>query len=141
MPYQTNIALVLTPRITQRYLVNPAHRRRQAGKSRWIITVDEEVECFITSQTLRWVEVSTAWGVIQNGNSLLVLGLSSNNISLKLAKFVDSDGKDLWHGYPADFVKNNQDRPGMVTLQDWKTRGFIEKHHMIKIRKGKECNL
>jgi hypothetical protein len=141
VPYQTNIPLDLTPRTTQIYFVSPAHRRRQVGKSRWTITVDEEVECFITSQTLRWVEVSTAWGIIQNGNGLLVLGLSSNNISLKLAKFVYSDGTDLWHGYPADFVKNNQDRPGMVTLRDWKTRGFIEKHHMVKIRKGKECNL
>ena len=141
MPYQTNIALDLTPRVTQKYLVSPAHRRRQAGKSRWTISVDEEVECFIHSQTHNWIEASTAWGIIQNGNGLLILGLSTTNISLKLAKFVDSDGTNLWHGYPADFVRNNHDRPGMLTLHDWKTRGFIEKHHMIKIRKGKECNL
>jgi hypothetical protein len=141
VPYTIDAPIDLTPRTTKKYTVSSAHRRHQPDKSRWTISVDAEVECFIDSHFNNWTEVSIAWGIMYLDNTLLVVGVSSLNDSLKLAKFVDSSANGLWHGYPADYVRNYQDRPGMIILKDWRIRGIIEKHQMIKIRKGKVCNL
>jgi hypothetical protein len=131
----------LTPQTDKKYICSSAHRRKQPDKSRWTITIDQEVGCFVSSVTFKWIETSMAWGLISHGNVLLILGINSQGVSLKVAKFVDSNGNNLWHGYPADYVRNYQDRPGVAILKDWRTKGMIEKHHIIKIRQGKECNL
>jgi hypothetical protein len=141
VPFKSDIPLDLRPRTDKQYIVSSAHRRHQANKSWWIIPIDSEVDCFITSIINNWIESTTAWGNIHNGNGLEILGNNSFHIPLKLAKFVDSANTNIWHGYPADYVRNEQDRPGIVILQDWRIRGIIEKHHVVKIRKGKECNL
>lgn len=141
MPYQTDKELDLTPKTAMKYIVSSAHRRHQRNKSRWTISIDMEIDCFINSQTSNWIETSVSWGVIQQKNTLLNVGVNPHRQPLKLAKFVDSSGNDIWHGYPADYERNCQDRPGMVVLQNWRENGIIEKHHMIKIRQGKECNL
>ncbi|MBL7690598.1 MAG: hypothetical protein JNM41_03320 [Flavipsychrobacter sp.] len=141
MPYDIDAELDLSPRIEEVYFISSAHRRRQANKSFWTVSADQEVDCFITSQTNSWVEISKAWGLLQNGNSLLILGQNYHNEPLKIAKFVVKNEQRVWHGYPADFCRNNQDRPGTGILKDWRTRGYIEKHHIVKIRQGKECNL
>jgi len=141
MVYEKNKNIDLNPRTTSIYFVSSAHRRKQKHKSRWTVTVDHEVECFINSQENSWIEDFVGWGLIPNGNSLLVLGQNSQKEELKIAKFVAKNDDRVWHGYPADYCRNIQDRPGMSILSDWRTAGHIEKHHIIKIRQGKECNL
>ena len=141
MPYELDKNLDLTPVTAAKYYISSAHRRVQQNKSRWIITIDQEVGCFIESQINTWIEGFFSWGLITNGNNLLVLGKNSQNEELKIAKFVAKNNNDVWHGYPADFCRNIQDRPGMMILQNWRTNGHIEKHHITKIRQGKECNL
>ncbi len=141
MPYEIDKNIDLKPTTTSIYYVSSSHRRVQRNKSRWTVTVDQEVECFISSQLNSWIEDVFSWGLIPNGNGLLVLGQNSQNEELKIAKFVAKNNDGFWHGYPADYCKNVQDRPGMSILSDWRTNGYIEKHHIIKIRQGKECNL
>lgn len=141
MPYEVDKNIDLTPRTTSIYYVSSAHRRLQRNKSRWTVTIDQEVECFISSQANSWIEGVFCWGLIPNGNNLLILGQNSQNEELKIAKFVAKNNDGVWHGYPADYCRNIQDRPGMPILSNWRTNGHIEKHHIIKIRQGKECNL
>ena len=141
MPYLTDTELDLTPKTLKKYFVSSAHRRYQKDKSRWTISIDNEIECFVNSQTSNWIEDLVSWGVFQQGNNLLNIGVNPQRLPLKIAKFVDCSGDDIWHGYPADYARNYQDRPGMLVLQNWRERGIIEKHHIIKIRQGKECNL
>lgn len=141
MPYELDKDLDLTPRTTAKYYISSAHRRVQKNKSNWIITINQEVDCFIYSQTKTWIENMVSWGLIPLGNNLLVLGLNSHKEELKIAKFVAKNKEGVWHGYPADFCRNIQDRPGMPILQNWRTDGHIQKHHITKIRQGKECNL
>src|SRR5687767_3436475 len=114
MLYKPDTELNLAPRTDKIYLVSSAHRRKQKNKSRWTISIDDEVECFILSQVSNWVETAKAWGLRPNRNSLDELGVNPLEESLKLAKFVNSSSDDVWHGYPADYVRNNQDRPGMI---------------------------
>ncbi|WP_308131381.1 hypothetical protein [uncultured Flavobacterium sp.] len=141
MPYELDRDIDLTPQTTAKYYVSSAHRRIQRHKSRWTVTIDKEVECFIDSQTKSWIDATASWGIIQEGNNLLVLGLNSQNEELKIAKFIAKNNDGVWHGYPADFNRKIQDRPAMSILQSWRTHGHIEKHHITKIRQGKECNL
>ena len=141
MPYEIDKEIDLTPRTLQKYFVSSAHRRVQKNKSRWTLDINQEVDCFVTSQTNNWIEGIAAWGMVKNGNALVVIGINPQDEPLKIAKFVAKNNDGLWHGYPADFCRNPQDRPGVTILQVWRTRGYIEKHHIIKIRQGKECNL
>jgi hypothetical protein len=141
VPYQLDTELDLMPETSKKYYVSSAHRRIQKDKSRWTVAVDLEVECFVGSQLNGWIEDVTSWGIMQKGNNLMVLGENSQKELLKIAKFISKNGNNVWHGYPADFRRNGQDRPGMTILQNWRTSKVIEKHHILKIRQGKECNL
>lgn len=141
MPYELDTDIDLAPRTTEKYYISSAHRRVQRNKSHWTVTIDQEVDCFVLSQTSNWIENIVCWGLISNGNNLLVLGLNSQREELKIAKFVAKNNYRVWHGYPADYCRNDQDRPGIRILQDWRTKRHIEKHHIIKIRRGKVCNL
>lgn len=141
MSYTVDTELDLSPETDQKYIVSSAHRRKQKDKSRWTVSLDVEVQCFIQCQRAPWVEDTTGWGIIPNGNSLIELGVNCINEKLKIAKFVDSASTGLWHGYPADYMRKAQDRPGMLTLQAWLRNGHIQKHHLTKIRQGKTCNL
>lgn len=130
----------LTPKdVTKRYIISSAHRRSQPHKSRWIVSATKEVNCFIDSDVSGWTEVDIAWGIILENNTLLSLGRGVQNDMLKVAKFVGIN--NVWHGYPADYLRNHQDRPSMKILQIWREKGIIEKHQVVKIRQGKECNL
>jgi hypothetical protein len=125
-----------------KYIFSSAHRRIQKDKSRWTVTTIEELECFKSSLSLKHVEGDEiAWGYIKVSINLNDLGINKHKENLKIAKFVDKSSLKIWHGYPADFVRNAQDRPGIEILKSWRQNGIIEKHHIIKIRQGKVCNL
>lgn len=125
-----------------KYIFSSAHRRVQKDKSRWTITTIEELKCFKKSLSLKHLEDDQiTWGYIKESINLNDLGINKHKESLKIAKFVDKSSLKIWHGYPADFVRNSQDRPGIEILKSWKQDGIIEKHHIIKIRQGKVCNL
>lgn len=142
MPYRTDTEIDLTPKTTSKYIISSQHRKiGNPNKSIWTITFKDEIECFILSNTSHWTEGNIGWGLKLIGKIIQTLGLSSEKTELKLAKFIDASNNDIWHGYPADYIRKNQDRPGTNILKAWFDKGFIQKHQVIKIRKGIECNL
>ena len=132
----------LTGRTTGNYIVSSQHRgRRNPHKSTWIITIEEEIECFIQAVNNNWRIETEAWGVKTFGGILQVVGLNYNQQELKLAKFVDGNSTNVWHGYPADYMSKSQDRPTTSILKVWVKNGFLTKAKMSKIRQGQSCNL
>lgn len=112
------------------------------NKSFWTISLQEEVECFKNMYLRKWMIEFKGWSVLQaTDNRLKELGKSKNGEILKLSKFVDSNQNNSWHGYPADYQRNIQDRPPISILEKWFKNSIIEKHQISKILQGKRCNL
>lgn len=126
-----------------RYLFHKQHRSRgNVHKSKWSIALRKELECFTKSLNSGWTVTPLGWGVHYiRKTQLLPLGCNRHNESLYIAKFVDGSSNQTWHGYPADFVRNSQDRPSTNVLTSWRDLGLIKKHHISKIRQGKKCDL
>lgn len=70
-----------------------------------------------------------------------VLGHNNRREELKIAKFVDGSQNDVWHGYPADYLRNKHDIPHTTVLTTWKSLGYISKSTLNKLRRGIPCNL
>jgi len=142
MPYTADTEIDLTEQTSGNYIISSQHRRTgNPNKSVWTITYDEEIECFIQSMNGKWKLDTQAWGLKVVNNVIQIIGLSPDNQELKLAKFVDGNNINVWHGYPADYMKKSQDRPTTNILQIWVRSGFITKAKMSKIRLGQSCNL
>jgi hypothetical protein len=140
--YQQDTEIELQETKPRKYYISSQHRKKgNPNKSIWIISFEEEVNCFIQTISNTWKVKAEAWGIKLNGNTLQVVGLNNNNEELKLAKFVDGTNTDVWHGYPADYVCNAQDRPTTEILKYWVHQGYITKSKMKKIRQGQPCNL
>lgn len=127
------------------YIVVDYHRKASyiANKSQWLVTIDEEMDCFRNTINNNWKENENGWGIRWDAGHrvLVVLGKSVSQYDLKIAKFTKDVNLNHWHGYPADWQQRTQDRPPIKILNDWRTTGFISKHKMAKIRNGKKCDL
>ena len=127
------------------YTISDQHRgQRRPNKSRWTISMPSEISLFINALKNGYEHKSTytAWNLhIDENNKICVLGESPDSQVLKIAKFVDSDHKDWWHGYPAHYEKNSQDIPPYAILLSWTQAGYISTATMKKIKGGQPCNL
>lgn len=142
MPYTADCEINLTTQTIGNYIISSQHRRTgNPNKSIWIISFDEEVNCFIQALNANWRKGTEAWGIKVFGETLQVLGLNYENRELKLAKFVDGTHTNVWHGYPADYMNRAQDRPATNILKVWVDNGYLTKAKMSKIRLGQACNL
>ena len=144
MPYRQNIEYDLSPRTNSRYIISSHHRRIHGNrnKSRWTISHDEEVECFIFSKNSNWVQdITICWGIKLLNKRLQVVGVNFANKDLKIAKFIDGNGNNVWHGYPADFKNKIQDIPYIDILVIWKNYNYIGKSDVRKIKQQQSCNL
>ncbi|MDP1622632.1 MAG: hypothetical protein Q8M08_09885 [Bacteroidales bacterium] len=142
MPYQADTEIDLTAKTTSNYIISSQHRRvGNPNKCRWTVSFADEVDCFINSINNNWKDGTKAWGMKMINAALIVVGLNDDNEELKLAKFIDGTGKNVWHGYPADYANRSQDRPTNTILQMWVVNGYISKAKMTKINRGFSCNL
>ena len=124
------------------YTVVSYHRNSSLqNKSKWTISRLDEFNCFAYSEEKEWLINHQGWGVIPDGNKLIELGKNSESEKLYISKFVDSEENNIWHGYPADYRRNTQDIPTTQILTNWYNDGLIKKHHILKIKRGKKCNL
>jgi hypothetical protein len=124
------------------YTPSSAHRRKgNKDKSWWIISLVDEVQCFDISYRRVWVNDKEGWGLYCKGGALIVVGHAPDGEKVKIAKFLNKNSDQYWHGYPANYKNNPQDRPPMDILFMWRDEKLIKKHHMSHIRRGKECNL
>lgn len=142
MKYRTDIEIDLTTQASAKYIISSLHRRKgNPNKSIWKITYKDELDCFIQAINSNWKNIYVAWGIKIVNNKLQVVGINPSNNVIKLAKFVDGAKSNVWHGYPADHVKNAHDRPETFILKNWALNGYISKSNMVKIRRGQVCNL
>ena len=123
------------------YTISKKHRGKNKNKSSWSIAMHEEVDLFADALKKGYEEDNIAWNLLFDGKAVCVVGYSTDDYELKLAKFLDSDKKDQWHGYPADYLKNIQDIPPYDFLKRWMEAKYITVAVMAKIRKGQRCNL
>lgn len=142
MTYKADTEIDLSEHINGKYIISSQHRRTgNINKSVWLIDFNEEINCFIQTINKNWKDGVEAWGLKYENSNLKVLGLSSMKDELKLAKFVDGNNKNVWHGYPANHMSNSQDRPTTEILKKWVDEGYITKAKMNKIRQGQLCYL
>ncbi len=125
------------------YTISRKHRSRNPDKSRWSIPMPIEVTLFRDALKLGYEdkEMFTAWNLYVKDGVICVVGYSVDNKKLKIGKFVDSNKNEQWHGYPADYMKNNQDIPPASILMTWQKAGYITTATMKKIKGGQPCNL
>ncbi|MDJ1503407.1 hypothetical protein [Xanthocytophaga agilis] len=128
-----------------KYLIHEQHRNTsfKNRKSQWLISESDEVACFDNAYNSGWLDGSyVCWGLkIDTSNSLEVIGHATDNTELKIAKFVDSNNNEAWHGYPAHYQDKPQDRPSESILSKWVVGNLISKSKMTKILRGITCNL
>lgn len=135
MKYKFNEPYELTTK--QLYLFNPKHRNSSnPNASTWNITFEEEFD-LADEGICSFKYAKTAFNVKKEFNRLKVLGFSPRKVQLILAKFVMSF-TDNWHGYPADYVSNNQDKPKQSTLKQMVESNKISKKEMRCIGKGQK---
>jgi hypothetical protein len=143
MNYTLDTELILSS-IKCSYIIVSAHRHRNPPqKSKWTIAPNKEVAIFTHAIKNNWKENNgyISWGALKNGSKTLVLGKNCLGENLHISKFVDGNNNNMWHGYPADYIRNIQDRPAMKILVLWRNAGIIKKKHAAKIRNGIPCNL
>lgn len=129
------------------YIHKMDHRNDSPEKSQWIITEDDERNCFKISVTFDWnTPPHSSWGLYLENNTVQYLGHSAKkepkSCKLFIAKFVDSNKDSKWHGYPANpSGHKQQDIPPVNVLNDWLKKAYLRPALIRKITQGKECRL
>jgi len=144
MPYtiDTEIEIELEEDLTTKYVISSQHRATgNPNKTVWTLDYNAEVDCFKLSKTSEWIQDNYGWGIKVINSVIQYLGHNFENERLKLAKFVDGNQNDIWHGYPADYLRRSQDRPPTFVLKNWVEEGYLSKAKMNKIRRGQSCNI
>ena len=125
------------------YTISKKHRGRNPDKSHWVIEMPKEMELFRDALRLGYEDKAnfTAWNLLIVDRKVCVIGKSVDGMELKMAKFVDGNKNEQWHGYPANYMKYNQDIPPACLLLSWQKAGYITTATMKKIKGGQPCNL
>ena len=135
MKYRFNEPYELSTK--QYYIFNPKHRNSSnPNASTWDVSFEEEFS-IADEGIILFKHEKTAFNVKKELNRLKVLGFSPRKVKLFLAKFVMSFS-DNWHGYPANHVSNNQDKPDQATLKQMVEANKLSKKEMRCIGKGQK---
>ena len=129
--------------VVQQYVLLAKHRGH-AGPNRsvWKVSVSTEVGCFVEAWQEAWrSSCRELWGHLRSNSRLKPLGLNVHGQDLWFGKFVRDSDASPWHGYPADYRRNAQDRPPTSVLRQWRDQGILAKHQIAKIARGQRCKL
>lgn len=121
------------------YFFHTKHRGKPVDNiSCWSIDCKKEFDLAENCVEKDYIEqrtIETGFGLLKEKNNLCVLGENIRVQELKLAKFVHSQPLE-WHGYPADYVANQQDKPNNQTLKKLHNDDLLTKKEMRLITKG-----
>lgn len=133
--------------VGEAYAIKSDHRNHSKRKSQWTVPPEQEVTTFEGAYSSSWFSRSgeQAWGLHDVNGKPHALGITAGGLPRKerlwLAKFVRNAMPLFWHGYPANYRFNSQDRPPDYVLRDWHRHGYIRKHEISRIRRGRACSL
>lgn len=124
------------------YIIKIDHRNNSPRKSQWCISQVEENKCFQIMFESNWYQDFGGWGLYIDNGVINYLGVGvSNSIQLFIAKFIDSNKNGIWHGYPANYIANQQDTPSLEILLDWTEKKYINMAKLRKINKNQPCRI
>ncbi len=126
------------------YVINRHHRNGNVSKSQWTISEAEETGCFNHAKDQGWIfpQMERGWGLHIADTRPSWLGIAQDRATrLFIAKFVGNVSLGEWHGYPADYRRNNQDIPDEDVLRRWLSVDALSASKIRKIAKGQPCNL
>ncbi|MGE6433224.1 hypothetical protein [Shewanella baltica] len=104
-------------------------------KSKWIISIDQEKDVFISGYNAKWFEGKTVWSLKSANNTLDIIGEDHRPrfvpkgkayTELVLAKFVEHS-TNCWHGYPVNVLT---DSPCSEILKTWSQSPGIPKKQL-----------
>lgn len=127
-----------------RYGQHPDHRNNTRKKSQWIISNNEETQCFRRTNLKKnkWFLNNAGWGLHLNQGTAVNLGVAQDHKTLVFfAKFVTAHGTGNWHGYPADHQKNHADIPPNFIAKVWITRKYLKRAKVRKLLLGQPCKI
>lgn len=133
------------PSIT--YLHKMDHRDQSEKKSQWSISMDEERQCFTSAISFNWILLEcNCWGLhLKNGKATYLGTTAKNEPKLRqlfIAKFIDGNKDNKWHGYPADPCnEKQQDIPPDFIRKSWLERQYLRPQTVRKISRGQKCEL
>ena len=142
--------MIVREEVTERYEWNQKHRNQHKGGSgRW--SVPEAVEGIIFLKCRKNGAFSTwknkthmGWGVCCQGGQAQVLGrgVTSDNqmIDVKVCKFVEGN-PGLWHGYPIDYRRDNEDVICDNAIHYWERLNLIDKSEITDIQSKEDSSL
>ena len=128
------------------YCFSPKHRSKSnPNASVWIISLQEEFHlCDDAIFKSKYVQPYSnskkfAYNLKRESNKLKQLGVSNSNTKdygLIISKFINDMNLKEWHGYPADYIANTQDKPDDAILLKMKINGLITAREMMRIKRG-----
>jgi hypothetical protein len=127
------------------YVHKMDHRDQSVKKSQWSISKDLEQECFEKAMNAKWdLPEHNCWGLHLENEKAVYLGKTASSDpdsrQLFIAKFVDGDKNNKWHGYPADPCdQKQQDIPPDIIRRDWLDKQYFRATVIAKISRGKKC--
>lgn len=133
-----------------RYIQTMTHRNGNPQKSQWTINEIEERDCFEFAAQMYFIDGFSSnyccWGLYILNKSPERLGKSAANKpqpfrDLFIAKFVDGDKNNKWHGYPADLVNYTQDIPLENILNYWMEANFFSAAKIRKMSRAQKCRI
>ncbi len=127
------------------YIHKADHRNGSYQKSQWIVSEPAERQCFSRAYTSWHSAKFICWGLHFESDKVAYLGVSKSlggtARKLFMAKFIDGNGNSKWHGYPADYVLNQQDIPPDEVLNLWFQAKYLRLAAIRKLSKGQKCKL
>ena len=126
------------------YQFSPEHRnKKNSEKSLWTIDPDEERQVFESTTTPSGL-LSTSAGdyIFRNGFCNIIPGIDKTRAQqLIVARFVDDNHVQVWHGYPADPNRRSQQArikeiPPEEIQKVWLRDNVVPKPTLRKIGKG-----
>ena len=141
-PYDINVMFDLDAEEYGSYTYKAVsfHRNGTSRKSQWKISVDEEVNFFVTAIEKKHIHKDRGWEIsIKNGIKKSI-GRTVKGEDSYIGVF-ECSTKLEWHGYPGDYKRSDKDIPPTTILQEWVNNKYITKSHMSHIQLQMPCNL